>query len=143
MQVKLFTIRMDSDNLEIDQNSLNDFLETITFKKSDTHFVESDTGYWSVLVHYEEEIEIQKEAVKNSDEMNLDEQQVFKQLKKWRTEKAQELGFKSFMICYDSELTNIAIKKPNSIEELKKIKGFSNIKSEKYGTDIISILKSV
>lgn len=44
MQVRLFTIRTDANFLEIDQNSLNDFLENITFKKSDTHFIDSESS---------------------------------------------------------------------------------------------------
>ena len=42
MKVKLFTIRLTENELEIDQNSLNDFLELINFKKSETHFIESE-----------------------------------------------------------------------------------------------------
>lgn len=142
MQVKLFTIRLDSDTLEIDQNSLNDFLETVSFKKSDTHFVEAVENYWSVMVHYEEQSETQNQELIKPVEMNEEEKVLFQNLKKWRTEKAVELGFKSFMVCYDSELFNIVVKKPKSIEELKMIKGFSNLKSQKYGDDIISLLKS-
>ena len=142
MQVKLFTIRLDSDTWEIDQNSLNDFLETVSFKKSDTHFVEAVENYWSVMVHYEEQSETQNQELIKPVEMNEEEKVLFQNLKKWRTEKAVELGFKSFMVCYDSELFNIVVKKPKSIEELKMIKGFSNLKSQKYGDDIISLLKS-
>jgi hypothetical protein len=42
MKVKVFTIRLTENELEIDQNSLNDFLESVTFKKSSTQFVESE-----------------------------------------------------------------------------------------------------
>ena len=55
MKIKVFTIRLSENELEIDQNSLNDFLETVIFKKSSTQFVESENdSFWSVLVHYEE-----------------------------------------------------------------------------------------
>lgn len=121
---------------------MNDFLETVSFKKSDTHFVEADENYWSVMVHYEEQSETQNQELIKPVEMNEEEKVLFQNLKKWRTEKAVELGFKSFMVCYDSELFNIVVKKPKSIEELKMIKGFSNLKSQKYGDDIISLLKS-
>ena len=42
MKIKVFTIRLSENELEIDQNSLNDFLETVIFKKSSTQFVESE-----------------------------------------------------------------------------------------------------
>lgn len=149
MQVKLFTIRLDSDNLEIDQNSLNDFLETVTFKKSDTHFVESEINHWSVLVHYENEkdnvYEPESPVSAQQHEVILSEREefVFEKLKQWRNQKAVELGLKHFLICYNSELINIAIKNPSTIDELKKIKGFGNVKSEKYGNEIIEVLNQI
>lgn len=149
MQIKLFTIRLDSNNLEIDQNSLNDFLETVTFKKSDTHFVDSEINYWSVLVHYENEkdtvYEPEPPVSTQQKQVILSEKEefVFEKLKQWRNQKAVELGVKHFLICYNSELINIAIKNPSTINELKKIKGFGNVKSERYGNEIIAVLKEI
>lgn len=143
MQVKLFTIRLDDINLEIDQNSLNDFLQTVTLKKSDTQFVESDTCYWSVLVHYEEQNSGKISEAIETTTLTENQEIVFRELKKWRNEKATELGLKHFLICYNSELTNIALKHPVTINELKKIKGFGNLKTEKFGNEIISILNTL
>ena len=53
MQVRVFSIGLEADLLENDQNVLNDFLTTVAFKKSSTQFVESENS-WSVIVHYEE-----------------------------------------------------------------------------------------
>lgn len=143
MQVKLFTIRLDANNLEIDQNSLNDFLETVNFKKSDTHFIESENSYWSVLVHYEDQVEAKIETPIQLENLSQNEQTIFNHLKKWRSEKAEQSGLKNFMICHNSELINIVIKKPNSISQLKLIKGFGTVKAEKFGDDIISLLNAV
>ncbi|MET0760579.1 MAG: single-stranded DNA-binding protein, partial [Flavobacterium sp.] len=57
MKVKLFNIGLNPENLIADQEQLNDFLEGIKFVKSDTHFVESEANYWSVMIHYEEKVE--------------------------------------------------------------------------------------
>lgn len=143
MQVKTFTIRLDNTNLEIDQNSLNNFLETVKFKKSETHFIESENSYWSVLVHYEEHIKTKVIETIKAEDLSLNEQSLFNHLKKWRSEKAEQIGLKNFMICHNSELINCAIKKPNSISELKLIKGFGTAKVEKFGEDIISLLNAV
>ena len=110
MQVKLFTIRLDENNLEIDQNSLNDFLETVNFKKSDTHFIESENSYWSVLVHYEEQVEAKVETSIQLENLSENDQTIFNHLKKWRSDKAEQTGLKNFMICHNSELINIAVK---------------------------------
>jgi len=144
MKIKVFTIRLSENELEIDQNSLNDFLETVTFKKSSTQFVESENdSYWSVLVHYEEISEAKNEELRQEVELTEKEQVIFQNLKRWRAEKALELGFKNFMICHNSELMNIAINKPESISQLRKIKGFGEVKSDKYGDDIIALLNAV
>ena len=135
---------MSENNLEIDQNSLNDFLENVTFKKSSTQFVELENeSYWSVLVHFEETTEVKNEDLKLEVELSECEQIIFQNLKKWRAEKASELGFKNFMICHNSELINISIQKPDSINQLRKVKGFGAIKSDKYGDDIISLLNAI
>lgn len=46
-----------------------------------------------------------------------------------------------FYIFDDTELNDICNVKPTTLEELSKIKGFSGIKKEKYGKDIIEICK--
>ena len=61
MKVKVFTIRLTSEKMVSDQKVLNDFLETVKFVKSATHFVEAeDVSYWSVMVHFEDLYETKK-----------------------------------------------------------------------------------
>ena len=139
MQVKLFTIRLDDANLEIDQNSLNDFLETVKLIKSDCHFIESEVHHWNVLLHYELPETLLNTTIDNI-QLNQDQELIFQGLKKWRNQKAEELGLKHFLICYNSELQNVAIKQPKTLNDLKKIKGFGNLKIQKYGNEIISVL---
>ncbi len=143
MKVQLFTIRIEENNLEIDQNSLNDFLETVDFRKSDTHFLE-EQNCWSVLVHFEE-FGIQNEVKTENPVIELSEydEKIYATLRTWRTEKAEELGWKNFMICHNSQLMNIAVVKPNSIADLKLIKGFGEVKANKFGDDIIALLNAV
>ena len=145
MQVQHFIIRLNSEQIQSDQNKLNDFLNTVTFKKSSTQFVETTTSYWSVLIHYElksqqkqPEIEPQKEY----DDLSENDRIVYKNLRNWRTQKAEQLNVKVFMICHNSELINIAIQKPDSINDLKKIKGFGELKTDKYGEEIVELLKA-
>ena len=47
------------------------------------------------------------------------------------------------MICHNSELISIAVSKPSSVSQLKLIKGFGTIKSQKFGDEIISLLNAV
>ena len=60
MQIKIFSIRLHDNTTEIDQNSLNDFLETVDFKKSSVQFVDVEPPFWSVVVHFEEKLADEK-----------------------------------------------------------------------------------
>ena len=143
MKVQLFTIRLEENMLEIDQNSLNDFLETVEFKKSDTHFIE-EQNCWTVLVHFDD-FNFQEDSKTESKTIELSDQdeKIYNNLRIWRSEKADELGWKNFMICHNSQLMNIAVVKPSSIADLKLIKGFGEVKATKFGEDIIALLKTI
>lgn len=148
MNIKVFTIRMDSSKIDEDQNNLNRFLDRVDFKKSDTQFVEAQPNYWSVFVHYEPKKSNNSNEIKQSETIQYidltDKQKiVYEALRKWRTQKAEKLNTKSFILCHNSELMNIAIKQPTNIEELKRIKGFGDRKSEKFGDDIIAVLNAL
>ena len=149
MKVCHFIIRLDSDKITADEKSLNDFLESVDFVKSSVHFVESKVNYWSILVHFREKgTSANRESI--SDEANkISEQKLSPQqkgmylaLKEWRSELAQEKNLPSFTICHNSELLNIVVQMPNSLNDFLKIKGFGDVKIEKYGNDILNILNT-
>lgn len=160
MKIKVFAIRPESEYLNFDQQQLNGFLNSIEFKKSSTHFIEAEPNYWSVLVYYEEKIHqnnlVQEVAIleKTSSktekisaqlqeaDLDLEQLEILKSLKQWRSEKAYKLKISNFLICHNSELINVVVQKPTSITELRSIKGFGSLKSDKYGEDILSILKA-
>ena len=145
MQVKVFSIRLEPAFLIEDQQKLNEFLATIMFKKSSVQFVESEESYWSVLVHYdvlENEIPAKQER-KAYEDLQPKDKQLYGYLNQWRTEKADELKQKKFMICHNSELIDLAMYKPSNFDELQQIKGFGKQKTEKFGEDILSILNAV
>lgn len=160
MKIKVFAIRPESEYLNFDQQQLNGFLNSIEFKKSSTHFIEAEPNYWSVLVYYEEKIHqnnlVQEVAIleKTSSktekisaqlqeaDLDLEQLEILKSLKQWRSEKAYKLKISNFLICHNSELINVVVQKPSSITELRSIKGFGSLKSDKYGEDILSILKA-
>lgn len=146
MQVKVFSIRMDSVHLEQDQQKLNNFLNTVTFKKSSAHFVEEETPHWSVLVQYdvlESENPVQNANKTLYEDLSSNDKQVYGYLNEWRTEKSEALKFKKYMICHNSHLIDLALYKPSNLDELQQIKGFGKQRAEKYGADILAILNAV
>ena len=149
MKVRLFTIRMVADQLAEDENQLNGFLESIEFVKSDTHFVESKSSYWSVLIHYKEKGKsplVEKSALERNEvvEHNLNESQklIYETLKTWRADKAQNLKIPSYTICHNSEILNAILREAKTPSDLRTIKGFGELKVEKYGGEILAVLNA-
>jgi hypothetical protein len=101
MQVRIFSIRLDNAFLEYDQQQLNAFLSSVTFKKSSTQFVESEEIHWSVIVHYESGEQEKPERLerKSYEDLNPKDKQVYSYLNQWRNEKSEALKLKKYMIC--------------------------------------------
>lgn len=144
MKVKVFSIGLDAEVLEKDQNVLNEFLATVTFKKSSTQYIEVE-NYWSLIVHYDDNESSHPTRLerKSFEDLSVKDQQVFMYLKQWRTEKAEKLQQKNYMICHNSELIDLAMYKPSNLDELLQIKGFGQQKAEKFGDDILAILNAI
>jgi superfamily II DNA helicase RecQ len=139
MNIKVFNIRLDRDNCIVDQNRMNEFLDSVEVKLTSTHFVTTTTtDYWSAVVFYKP-----KKVTKTAEteiELSEKETEIFNALKIWRNDLANKLGWSAFRICHNSHLAAIAKDKPQSIESFQKIKGFGETKTEKYGDDIIALL---
>lgn len=146
MKVRNFIIRLAADQLTEDESQLNNFLETVDFVKSDTHFVEGKDSYWSVLVHYKESSKTETGSGERNEivEQGLNSQQkeLYNSLKQWRLEKSQKLKIPTYAICHNSELLNVILREAKTPTDLRSIKGFGELKVEKYGDEILSIINA-
>ena len=163
MNIKHFRVRVSGEHLQNDQNAINQFLNEVIVKKTATNFIAGMIDYWSVLVFYEPKINQPKESkveekvvaqkenksieeekitVSSFEELNSEERNTLISLKNWRIDKSNKLGLPQYMICHNSELMTIAKIKPETINDLKRIKGFGEQKISRYGTDIISLLRA-
>lgn len=151
MKVKHFYLRLSQQYLQIDQESLNNFLENIIVKKTVTELIDGQPKFWSILVFYEEQNnkvnakKSDKISITNEDELSEEEKNIYAALKQWRQDKASKMNVPSFVIAHNAELISIAKVKPKNIDELAKIKGFAlnGRKISKYGDDIIAVLNSI
>lgn len=147
MKVKVFQIRLQKEYLQNDQDELNNFLTSINIKKTAVQLVTEQQEYWSVLVFYDNE----KPAIKSSDKISFaadvdlseEEKKIYEILKQWRADKAGELKLPTYLISSNSELISVSKVKPQTADELIKIRGFAGQKIAKYGSDIIAVLNSV
>ena len=150
MKIKVFTIRLSDDHLNHDQDELNLFLETVSTKKTSCQLITNDKiNYWSILVFYDQKTDREpriqqpeKVSYPLDTELTDAEQKIFEAFKIWRQTKANELNLPAYMICSNSELISLAKTRPETIEQLIKIKGFGEQKIAKFGDEIIALLNS-
>lgn len=89
---------------------------------------------------YEEKVELKNKEI--IDEVGLiEESPLYKELKKYRLDKSREEKVKPYFLYSNAQLEAIVKAKPRTIEELKAINGFGDVKCEKYGGDIVGIVK--
>lgn len=149
MKVKIFKIRLSDKYIYNDQYLLDRFLEENNILKYETAFVKDEESYWSVVLYFDEQKILVKEAkpqkytVAEDEQLSSDEAKIFESLKIWRSEKAKVQKLPVYLIASNKELTSIAKYRPAKKEELLDIKGFGKHKIENYGAEIIEILEAV
>jgi superfamily II DNA helicase RecQ len=149
MKVKVFHIRLTKENLQSDQDILNQFLYNVTVKKTATELIGGQPNFWSILVFYDDKkLENQEKtsdkiSITDENELTDEEKGIFSALKQWRQDKATQLNIPNFMVCHNTELMTIAKVKPQTLNELSKIKGFGGQKITKFGDDILALLNSI
>ena len=141
MNIKVFNIRLNKEFCQNDQDTMNTFLDSVIVNLTSTNFVTTaSTDYWSVVVFYKPKKEVAQSI--DESELSAKEKEIYKALKIWRNELAQKLDFPPYIICHNSNLFEITKSKPNNLEESKNTKNFGEIRTQKYGDDIMALLNS-
>lgn len=143
MNVQLFSVRVDAPHLVQDQQQLNDFIASVELVQSDTHFIESEESYWSILLHYREKIGFVSAEKELLTDLTQGQIERYQQLKKWRNDKAKSKSVKPFIVCYNSHLIQIAVQCPKTIADFRWIKGFGEKRTQQYADEIIQLLEKV
>ena len=114
-------------------------------------FQQKGSPYCAVLLEYEPEIPVEergpdKKALKSRDSYKELLQQkdwpFFNRLREWRGEASNREGVSHFVIFTNKELAQIAVTRPGSLNALQQIEGVGVRKLEKYGKEIIKMVKS-
>lgn len=71
---------------------------------------------------------------------DLDNTPLYQELRKFRLTKCKEEGVKPYWIYSNSQMEELIKLMPKTIEEIKSISGFGDVKCEKYGGAILEIL---
>ena len=67
---------------------------------------------------------------------------LFRLLKEWRNIKARTSNLQHYMILHQKTMVTLANSVPQSLSELKRVKGMGKKKSEKFGEEILNIISS-
>ena len=81
------------------------------------------------------------EAIAEETKVESNREEIIRKLKAFRLEQSRKEKIKSYYIFNDAQMEDIIEKNPQSKEELLKVSGFGNVKVEKYGEEILNILK--
>jgi superfamily II DNA helicase RecQ len=164
MKCKVFKIHLDEETRSFEEVKFNKFLESVSVRQTFASVIGDE--FWSILVFYDEDsVAAQTEnlvfaeknlppvkptAAKPSETekpapepiiLNPQEEIAFNALRDWRNEKANRDGIPPYMIAHNDSLMQIARFGVKSKEELIGIKGFGEKRAEKYGDEILEILR--
>jgi len=65
---------------------------------------------------------------------------MFDALRAWRAALAKEQGVPAYVILHDKTLTELAVRRPTSIDELLRIPGIGQAKAERYGEALLQLV---
>jgi ATP-dependent DNA helicase RecQ len=62
-------------------------------------------------------------------------------LREWRRKTAKEKGVSAFIVLHDSALEDLCLVEPSNLQELRRVSGFGEKKTEMYGKEILDALR--
>jgi superfamily II DNA helicase RecQ len=139
MPFEILTIPFDFAKKIFSPEELNKFcINKKVLHKRIEFFKSEEKPYWSVFIEYETVLE---PSGKESRGLTEAGSLCYERLREWRRTKAEQDGIPPFVIARNSQLVDIVKKEIKTFEALKQINGFGKKKIEKYGDDIIRIIK--
>ena len=121
-------------DLDLNQSTMLDVANSILEKN-----IESRSDYakkYEELLQKMEENDVCEAAV-----LETNREELIKRLKAFRLEQSRKEKIKPYYIFNDAQMEDIIAKNPQTKEELLQVSGFGNVKVEKYGEEIVGILK--
>lgn len=78
-----------------------------------------------------------------ANDTNIEDTPIYKALKQYRLETSKAEGVKAYFIYNNAEMLAIIAAMPATLEDLKKISGFGEVKCQKYGEKILEIVREM
>jgi len=142
MKCKVFRIRLQEEYTASDEAALDEFLNVVTPKRILASIAGDHDDCWSVLLFYEDEPSASSEEHDLEEDIILTpyEQMDYEDLRRWRSERANQDGLAPYMIAHNDCLKQMVKLPVRTREDLLRIKGFGQKRTDKYGDDILKVL---
>jgi superfamily II DNA helicase RecQ len=138
MLIRIFTLPFDEVTQGFPDHIIADFcLNKKVHEVKSRFFVSEGKAYWSVSILYE----LLPKGEEKIRELDDTQKAAYTKLKEWRKLKGEQEGFPVYLICNNAQLMDMVLRKCITLEALKDIKGFGRKKIDKYGKQIIEIIK--
>ena len=73
--------------------------------------------------------------------IKLEDTPLYKSLKQYRYETSKAEGVKPYYIYNNAQMEDLIAAMPKTLDDIKKISGFGDVKTQKYGNEILQIVK--
>ncbi|ACF47379.1 HRDC domain protein (plasmid) [Prosthecochloris aestuarii DSM 271] len=150
MLIRIVTLRFSAALDGFDDSPLAEFIKDKSVLSLREHFfIRNETPYLAVVVIFEPVLEMLSPKAgtpRRRDEswralLGDADMPLFDSLRSWRGERCKKEGIPPYVICNNKELAKITAARPQSLSGLMQIEGFGKAKAEKYGEEILAILK--
>lgn len=150
--LKVLTIKFENNLESFNDSILSDFLSGKEIIRWESRFFDhKNEHYWSVILEYKSvlppgEIITGKKGSLRSEKykelLTENDWPLFNRLREWRAERVKKDGVPPYIVFNNIQLAKITVTRPSSLNALQQIEGVGNAKREKYGNEIIHIIKS-
>lgn len=142
VRVKIMTVPFSPTQEVFQDEVLSSFLENKHIRSIHPQFFQhAGCSYWTVFMEYELVFsEAETRPVTNN--LDNEHQPLFRKLRAWRKEKADKSGTPVFILATNEQLSQIATRRPTTLEALRQIQGFGAKKVEQHGQELIGLVKA-
>ena len=155
MLIRVITLRFSIAMDGFDDTPLTEFIKDKSVVSLREHFfIRNETPYLVVVIIYDpvQEIRPVNNAGGSSGSKNKRDESwrtllsdkdmpLFDTLRSWRSERCKKEGIPPYVICNNKQLAGVVKTCPQSIAALMQIDGIGKVKAEKYGQEILALLK--
>ena len=147
MKICVLTFVYDGESRRFDCPELEEFLNENRVKRVYPEFVSHEGELiWAVLVTYEareQKTKGERRAARMRPEAVLNEKQleVYDTLRRWRNERAKEVGKPAYVLFTNDMAVRIVKQMPKTLDKLEQVPGMGKARMEELGKEVLGVLE--